>query len=78
MLPEVSLTVETKIANDKHGKKEIGEELIIDTRKYSSHPKCDILVCLVFDPDFVIGNKFGFIGDLERDKNLKVKAFVIR
>lgn len=78
LLPEVSLSVETKIVTEKHGRKEIGEELIIDSARYRTHPKCDILVCLVYDPKFLLENKHGFISDLESDPNLKVRVFVIQ
>jgi len=78
LLPEVSLSVETKIVTDTHGRNEIGEELIIDSTKYRTHPKCDILVCLVYDPNFLLKNKFGFISDLESNPNLKVRVFVIQ
>ncbi|HZO11574.1 MAG TPA: hypothetical protein VFB48_05615 [Nitrososphaeraceae archaeon] len=78
LLPEVSLTVETKIVNETHGRKEIGDELIIDSTKYRTHPKCDILICLIYDPNFLLKNKHGFISDLESNPNLKVRVFVIQ
>jgi REase_DpnII-MboI len=78
LLPEVSLSVETKYVTEKHGRKKIGEELLIDSAKYRAHPKCDILVCLVYDPKFLLENKLGFISDLESDPNLKVRVFVIQ
>jgi len=78
LLPEVSLSVETKFVTEKHGRKEIGEELITDTTRYRTHPKCDMLVCLIYDPKFLLENKHGFISDLESDPTLKVRVFVIQ
>ena len=66
------------MAYENHGAKEIGEELIIDSAKYRKYPKCDVLVCLVYDPNFFIKNKFGWIKDLEDNSNLKVRVFVIQ
>ncbi|HJS65593.1 MAG TPA: hypothetical protein VJ767_12155, partial [Nitrososphaeraceae archaeon] len=78
LLPEASVTVETKIVTETHKQKEIGEEIIIDIAKYVSHPKCDVLVCLVYDPNFQVKNKFGFIRDLEKNSSLNVRVFVIQ
>jgi hypothetical protein len=78
LLPEFSIAVETKFVTATHGRKEIGEELIIDSAKYSEHPKCNLLVFLVYDPNYLIVNKFGFKVDLEKNPRPHVRVFIIQ
>ncbi|MBD1860107.1 MULTISPECIES: hypothetical protein [Trichocoleus] len=58
--------------------KEVGEQLIIDTSRYSEHPDVDTLICFVYDPELRIGNPKGLAADLERRslENLNVKVLI--
>ena len=54
-----------KLVRDKgHGRK-VGDELIIDIDHYRTHPKCESLWCIVYDPNKYIQNVGGLISDLE-------------
>jgi hypothetical protein len=44
------LVVETKMTRKSLGQREVGDELIIDMKRYRSHPDYRTLVCLVYDP----------------------------
>lgn len=50
LLKAERLVVETKMARRNLTQKQIGDELIIDMRRYRSHPDLRTLVCLVYDP----------------------------
>jgi hypothetical protein len=50
LLKPEKLAVETKMTRRNLGQKEIGDELIIDMKRYRSHPDLRTLVCLVYDP----------------------------
>jgi hypothetical protein len=63
-LPEVGLAVELKAARDSLTSKRIGEELIVDTRRYQSHAGVLHLICLVFDPEGLLENPRGLEADL--------------
>ena len=65
LLPEHSIVIEMKLVRDKgHGRK-VGDELIIDIDHYRTHPKCESLWCIVYDPNKYIQNVGGLISDLE-------------
>ena len=44
------LAVETKMTRRSLGQKEVGDELIVDMKRYRSHPGLRTLVCFVYDP----------------------------
>ena len=50
LLKAERVAIETKMTRQNLGEKEIGDELIIDLRRYRSHPDLGTLVCLVYDP----------------------------
>jgi hypothetical protein len=50
LLKPERLAVETKMTRRNLGQKEVGDELIIDMKRYRSHPDYRTLVCLVYDP----------------------------
>ncbi len=57
--------------------KGIGDQLIIDIRRYAERHDCKNLLCFVYDPDSLIGNPAGLESDLSRTENgLKVLVFV--
>jgi REase_DpnII-MboI len=64
LLKRESIVVEVKKTRATLGAKEVGDELIIDIKRYESHPGCKSLVCFVYDPEFRIGNPAGLEGDL--------------
>jgi hypothetical protein len=50
LLKAEQVAVETKMTRRSLKQKEIGDELIVDMRRYRSHPDLRTLVCLVYDP----------------------------
>jgi len=66
------LKMEHIVLEIKHGRrglteKELGDELIIDIRRYKeTHPDCQALYCFVFDPQGFIDNPNGMENDLSK------------
>ena len=82
LLPKYSLVLETKRVRDRQHASKIGDELIIDIEHYRTHPKCDKLWCVVYDPSHMIQNPSGLITDLEGSRTtngrlLTVKVFIV-
>ncbi len=50
LLKAERLAVETKMTRRNLGQKEVGDELIVDMRRYRTHPDLRTLVCFVYDP----------------------------
>ncbi|WP_184137542.1 hypothetical protein [Deinococcus humi] len=44
--------------------------------RYRSHPKCDQLVCFVYDPEGRIANPRGLENDLQQGDPLKVRVLI--
>ncbi len=66
------------MASQKLRDKLIGEQLIIDIERYQSHPSCDRLICLVYDPDGHVRNPAGLANDLSGKRGrLDVKVMVV-
>ena len=77
LLKQEQIVVETKKTRKGLGAKEVGEQLIIDIRKYQSHPDCLTLVCFVYDPEGRIANPRGIENDLSSDNNgLVIKVII--
>jgi hypothetical protein len=77
LLKDEKILLETKYATTKLKDKKIGEQLIIDTERYKSHPDCEHLVCFVYDPNFNIKNPYGIEKDLSGKKDkLNVKVYI--
>lgn len=77
-LKKEQITIEAKMVSKTHSKKKIAEELILDKEYYRKKEGCNILFCLVYDPDGRITNPRGFENDLyERIENFEAKVFVV-
>lgn len=68
------------IFTDTHAKR-IGDELIVDIDHYRKHPGCDMLWCVVYDPEHLIRNPER-LKDLEgprtsKDGTVEVKLLVL-
>lgn len=83
LLPEHSLVIETKLVRNKQHGKSIGDELISDIAHYSAHPSCDVLWCVIYDPNHYIQNAGGLVSDLEGESktargSLRARVHVIQ
>ncbi len=77
LLKEEKIVIETKKSRKGLGKREIGEQLIVDIQKYKSHPECRTLLCFVYDPDGLVNNPRGLENDLnEKGGKLEVRVII--
>lgn len=79
LLKKERIIIEAKYSTPKLKDKKIGEQLIIDIKRYETHPDCDILFCFVYDPDGNINNPVALENDLSGQhgkNNLKVKVII--
>lgn len=77
LLKDEQIIIEIKKTRNGLKAKEVGEQLIIDTQKYQSHPDCKMLICFVYDPEGKIANPRGIEKDLSKDFNgLPVSVFI--
>jgi len=77
LLKSEKIVIETKCASQKLTDKPIGEQLIIDIKRYQAHPDCRTLICFVYDPDAWLKNPRGLEKDLSgKNGDLDVKVHV--
>ena len=77
LLKSEKIIIEIKKTRNGLGAREIGEQLIIDSLRYQSHPDCDNLICFVYDPDGIISNPRGIENDLTREVNgVPISVFI--
>ena len=78
LLRNESIVVEAKMTRAGLGSKQIGEQLILDIAHYRAHPSCEMLVCLVYDPDGRVQNPRGLEADLSGNRDgLSVRVYVV-
>jgi REase_DpnII-MboI len=65
LLKHQGIVVEIKKTGRNLRGKEIGEQLMIDTRRYGSNQEFKTLICFVYDPELLIANPAGLISDLD-------------
>jgi hypothetical protein len=69
LLKKEQMVVEVKLASGRLRDKDVGEQLIVDIKRYQSHPDCKALLCLVYDPANHIKNPQGLESDLTGKHN---------
>lgn len=78
LLKEEGVLIEVKMTSDKVKDKQIGEQLLIDIKRYQAHPDCSTLVCMVYDPGGHLKNRAGLQNDLSgKHEKLDVHVIVI-
>ena len=77
LLKNEQIVIEVKKTRSTLGQKEIGDQLLIDIGKYSTHPECKTLICFVYDPEHIISNPHGVEKDLNSKSDDKMKVIVI-
>ncbi len=60
------IVIEVKKTRDGLKDKDLGAQLIIDIKRYQTHPDCKYLVCFVYDPDHRVSNPKGIENDLSK------------
>jgi REase_DpnII-MboI len=78
LLPELETAVEVKKTRPTLTARDVGEELIVDIKKYQEHPRCRKLVCFVYDPDGFISNPRGVEADLSKQHDKLAVRVMIR
>ncbi len=77
LLKKEKIVIEVKKTRKGLQAKEVGDQLIIDTGRYSAHPECRSLFCFVYDPEGRISNPAGLESDLSRkDDTIDVEVFI--
>lgn len=67
LLKNEEIVIETKMARETLNAKKLGDELIVDIKRYENHPNCKTLLCLVYDPMKLIPNPRGIEADLSKE-----------
>jgi hypothetical protein len=67
LLQGTGIVIETKMARPGHADKQIAEELILDIAHYAAHPKCEHLICFIYDPMNSINNAAALQDDIPRN-----------
>lgn len=76
LLKKEKIVIETKKTRKGLKDKDISEQLMIDAKRYKSHPDCEKLICFVYDPEGRIGNPRGVIDDLENNEVNFLKVYI--
>src|ERR1035437_9944793 len=69
LLKPEQIVLELKKTRKGLADKEVGDQLIIDSARYATHPDCKTLVCMVYDPENRIVNPSALQSDLSGSKN---------
>ena len=78
LLKQEKIIIEVKKTRETLKAKDIGEQLIIDTVKYRSHPDCNKLFCFVYDPEGWVSNPQGIENDLNStEEEFEVKVLIV-
>jgi hypothetical protein len=78
LLKKEQIVIEVKLASEKLRDKDVGEQLIVDIKRYAAHPDCKSLLCLVYDPGNRIKNPQGLESDLTgKHGDLDVSVLVV-
>jgi DpnII restriction endonuclease len=78
LLKPEQIVLEVKKTRVGLSDRQVGEQLIIDAARYSGHPDCRILVCMVYDPENRITNPAALEADLSGNKNgIAVEVIIV-
>lgn len=76
LLKEEQAIIEVKKTRKNLTEKEIGDQLIVDIKRYQSHQDCSELYCFIYDPEERIGNPVAVENDLSTESPFPVHVFV--
>lgn len=78
ILPQEKIAIETKMTRKGLDRKKLVSELNDDIVFYQTHPNCNLLYILVYDPEEKIENPRGVESELNKKHNeLDVKLFIV-
>jgi hypothetical protein len=76
ILNEENIGIEIKYADGINPERRIGDELLVDINHYKEDCNCKKLYCFIYNPHGSFNNPQGFIKELEKNKNLPVRAYI--
>jgi hypothetical protein len=69
--------VEAKMMRNSLTQKTIADQILIDIARYQEHPNCKFLVCMIFDPNYLLQNTQSIESDLSGiHGKIKVKTII--
>ena len=69
--------MEAKWTRDSLTPRQLGDELLVDIGRYGADPRCETLICFVYDPEHRVDNPRGFETDLTSSgESLKVIVLI--
>lgn len=74
LLKNEKIIIEVKKTRKGLADKEVGDQLILDSQHYKTHPDCNRLICFVYDPENRIRNPRGLENDLNK---LSTDVFIV-
>jgi hypothetical protein len=77
VLKQERIVVEAKMTRPGLGRSQVGAELIVDIERYRSHPDCDAIVALVYDPEKHIPNRRSLETDLSGERDGVIVRVVV-
>ncbi|WP_296865551.1 hypothetical protein [uncultured Methanobrevibacter sp.] len=78
LIKDINVVIETKMTRSNLKDKELGDQLIVDIERYSTHPNCDKLYCFVYDKEEFINNPIAVEEDLSSNNgDFEVKVFIV-
>ncbi|MGF1779802.1 DUF2321 domain-containing protein [Vibrio nomapromontoriensis] len=78
LLKQEQIIIEVKKTRKSLKSKHVGEQLIIDSQRYRSHPDCKKLLCFVYDPEGWVSNPRGLENDLNsKDDDFEIKVLIV-
>lgn len=78
LLKDEKIIIEVKKTRQTLKAKIVGEELIVDSQRYRTHPDCKRLLCFVYDPEGLISNPRGLENDLnKKEDDFEIKVLIV-
>lgn len=77
LLKSERIAVEAKMTRAGLGQREVVDQLIIDITRYGTHPDCETLVCVIYDPGHRLNNPAALERDISRDQGRPRVAVVV-
>lgn len=77
VLKNEKIIIEIKMANERLGEKELGNQLLIDIGRYKEYPDCKYFVIFIYDKGDFVRNKIGLIRDLQKQSTDKMNIIVV-
>lgn len=76
LLKSEQIVIEAKMTRNGLNVKKLGEELLLDIKKYKEHKDCKTLICFIYDPTNRLKNPAELKNDLEKESSEEMKVSV--